>query len=256
VNNECVALWLGDRLGAVERACLRSVARHHATALYCYGSVEAVPHEVEVRDANEILPYEVISQPWCARADLYSDWFRYELQRRSLGTWVDTDIYLLSPLDMESEYLFGIEARNSINGAVLRMPAKSRLLADVMEPFLKRTIPRWLPWRNYARKRVEQLFLGKFDLTDTPWGATGPDAITAMTRKHGLTRVAQPLERFYPVHWDQARWIADPMVSIEDVITEETVAIHLWNYCISDIKEDPAPPGTFLERLQREGAID
>jgi hypothetical protein len=46
------------------------------------------------------------------------------------------------------------------------------------------------------------------------------------------------------------------MISLDDVISEATVAIHLWNYCISDIKDGPAPPGTFLERLQREGAID
>jgi hypothetical protein len=37
------------------------------------------------------------------------------------------------------------------------------------------------------------------------------------------------------------------------VIGDGTVAIHLWNYCISSFKNQTAPPGSFLDRLQREG---
>src|SRR5690349_7920416 len=34
---DCVTLWIGESLGAVERACLRSVLRQgHSLALYCY----------------------------------------------------------------------------------------------------------------------------------------------------------------------------------------------------------------------------
>ena len=256
MNSDCVTLWIGDGLGAVERACLRSVARHgHKIALYTHGPIKGVPGEVEQRDASEILPLERITAPWCARADLYSDWFRYELLRRELGTWVDTDIYLLSRLDTESPYLFGRQSPELLNNAVFRVPPDSPLLPELLEPFEKRTTPKWMPWHKYVPKRARELLTGHVDLTDIPWGTTSPVAVTALARKFGLTQLAQPQERFYPVPWQDARWILDPTTLLEDVISDGTVAIHLWNYCISSFKNEPAPPGSFLDRLQREGAL-
>lgn len=252
--SQCVTLWIGDELGPVERACLRSIARHHRMSLYCYNELRGVPDEVELRDASEILPYETVSAPWCARADLYSDWFRYELLRRGLGTWVDTDIYLLAPLDMESTYLFGIESTKYLNNAVFRAPADSPLIPRLLEPFLKRRTPNWVPLHRYAARRARELLTGRVDLTDLPWGTTSPIALSVLARKLGLAHLAQPQERFYPVPWQKARWILDPQIRLQDVIGEGTVAIHLWNYCISAFKDEPAPRGSFLERLQQEGA--
>ncbi len=68
-----------------------------------------------------------------------------------------------------------------------------------------------------------------------------------------LPQLAEPEERFYPVHWTSAEWIRDPQVLLEDVIHDGTVAIHLWNYCIRSFKNEPAPEGSFLHRLQAEG---
>jgi hypothetical protein len=256
VNSDCVTLWIGDSVGPVERACLRSVARQgHRIALYSYGQVAGIPDEVTVRDASEILPLETITAPWCARADLYSDWFRYELLRRGLGTWVDADIYLLSPLDMENPYLFGSQSPELLNNAVFRIPTDSPMLPELLEPFEKRTTPKWMPWHIYVPKRARELITGEVDLTDIPWGTTSPVALTRLARTFGVAHLAQPQERFYPVPWQEARWIADPSISLEDVIGEGTVAIHLWNYCISSFKNNPAPPGSFLERLQREGTL-
>lgn len=245
---------MGEALGPVERACLRSIAKYHPIALYAYGPLRGVPYGVELRDASEILPYETVTAPWCARADLYSDWFRYELLRRGLGTWVDTDIYLLAPLDFESSHLFGFEAVSRLNSAVFRVPPESPLLTGLLEPFEKRTTPRWMPWHKYGPKRLRELITGHVDLTDIPWGTTSPTALTALARKFGLTHLAQPCERFYPMPYQQANWIVDPDIALEDVVSEGTVAVHLWNYCISGFKDSPAPAGSFLARLQQEGA--
>jgi hypothetical protein len=253
---DCLSLWIGEGLGPVERACMRSIARHgHKMVLYCYREFVGVPEEVEVRDASQILPYETITAPWCNRPDLYSDWFRYELLRRGLGTWVDTDVYLLAPLDVQSPYLFGTQAPDFYNTAVFRAPADSPLIPRLLEPFEKRTTPKWLPWRKYIQKRAIEILTGKVELTDTAWGTTSPDALTALTRELGLTHLAQPQERFYPVPWQRADWIRDPNIALDDVTGDGTVAIHLWKYCISSFKNEPASPGSFLERLQSEGAL-
>ena len=251
--HSCVTLWIGESLGPVERACLRSIARHHRIALYCYNDVRGVPDKVELRDASEILPYETVTAAWCARADLYSDWFRYELLRRGLGTWLDTDVYLLAPIDLESPYLFGAETTKYLNNAVFRAPPDSELLSRLLEPFLKRTTPKWMSWRRYAPMRIRELLTGNLNLTRVPWGTTSPIALSAIARELGLTHLAQPQERFYPAPWQQARWILDPCVGLEDVIGEGTVAVHLWNYCINSFKNEPAPHGSFLQRLHDEG---
>ena len=117
---ECVTLWIGERLGLLERACLRSILRQwNSLALYCYRETEGVHEGIEVRDASEILPQQAVFRHRSGSVALFSDWFRYELQRRSLGTWVDTDLYLLGPIDGERQYLFGEQQPGLLNNAVL-----------------------------------------------------------------------------------------------------------------------------------------
>jgi len=235
---------------------LRSVVRQgHRVALYCYREPSGIPDHVEVRDASEILPLDRVPKPWLERVDLYSDWFRYELLQRGLGTWVDTDVYLLAPLETERPYLFGIEEHNHLNNAVFRLPPDSPLLQPLLEPFLKQTTPRWMSWRYYIPVRAHELVTGRADLTEIPWATTGPKAVTYLARKYGLHRLAEPQERFYPVPWQRADWILNPERTLEDVIGEGTVAVHLWNRCISAFKNEPAPPGSFLDRLHREGRM-
>lgn len=56
------------------------------------------------------------------------------------------------------------------------------------------------------------------------------------------------------MRWEKADWILDPAVRLEEVVTERTVALHLWNECIKGFKGEPAPEGSFLYRLQQEGS--
>ncbi len=263
---DCVTLWIGDSLGPVERACLRSVMRQrHTLALYCYREPRGVPNGVEVRDASEVLPEAAILRHERGSVALFSDWFRYELQRRALGTWVDTDNYLLARLDMERPYLFGKQIvepprpwrrrqRESIAAGVLRLPADSPMLPPLLEQFERPGIPDWVTWYSAARANVRRLITGNFDLSRLPWGTAGPFAVTALAERYGLSSEALPIDVFNPVPWYQARWIVDPEVRLEDLVTDKTVGVHLWNECIKDFKDRPARTGSFLERLQREGA--
>lgn len=132
VMPQCVTLWVGPRLGPVERACLRSVINQgHPLALYCYSVPDGVPSGVELRDAAKILPADAIIRHQSGSVALFANWFRYELQRLGAGTWVDCDVYLLAPLDGRSPYLFGEEAPGRINNGVLRLPSESPLLPSL-----------------------------------------------------------------------------------------------------------------------------
>lgn len=262
---DCVTLWIGDALGPVERACLRSVLRQgHTLALYCYGEVEGVPDGVEVRDASEVLPQRAIVRHQSGSVALFSDWFRFELQRLGLGTWLDTDNYLIAPLDLERPYLFGKEVvdaprpwrrqREVIAAGVLRLPPDSPMLPPLLGQFEGTTMPDWLPWYWKLRTIFERWMGRAMDVSRLPWGTAGPFAVAALAERYGLTSYAASTDVFNPVPWYKARWIVEPAMNLEDVVTERTVGVHLSNECIKGFKNQPAPPGSFLERLHREGA--
>src|SRR4051812_12851319 len=102
----CVSLWIGPRLGAVERACLRSMLRvGHPVTLYCYQEPAGVPEGVQLADAREVLAEELIIRHHSGSVSLFSNRFRYELQRRAAGTWVDLDHYCLAPIPGTDPYL-------------------------------------------------------------------------------------------------------------------------------------------------------
>jgi hypothetical protein len=252
----CNTLWIGEALGAVERACLKSVLRQgHAVRLYCYRPPGGVPEGVEIADAPEILGEDQITRHRAGSVALFSDRFRYELQRLGKGVWIDADLYLLRPLPA-TPYLFGFQDQRWINGAVLRLPQDCPMLPGLLGLFEERTVPDWLApgaklaawWRLFTT--------GRSPLGQMPWGVAGPHALTALARRYGLLGQALPPEAFYPVAYDDAAWITNPAVRLEDVVTDRTIAVHLWNELIRPFKDAPARPGSFLERLQQEGRLD
>jgi hypothetical protein len=251
----CNLLWIGPRLGRVERACLRSVLRQgHPVSLYCYEPPEGVPEGVALCDAAEILPQASIVRHQSGSVALFTNWFRYELQRREKGTWLDADIYLLAPLPDDRPSLFGWQEPGVIATGVLRLPADSPLLLPLLALFEERDIPPWLEPDERMAAWLRRRLTGRTHLSRMPWGSAGPNALTALAMRHGLAGEALPAETFYPVHHHEARWLLEPARPLDSVIAPTTIAIHLWNEVIKGFKDAPAPAGSFLHRLHEEGA--
>jgi hypothetical protein len=247
-------LWIGPALGPVERACMRSVLRQgHKVTLWTYGHVDEVPDGVETADAGSVLPEAAIVRHKNGSPSLFSNRFRYALQRRGAGAWLDADVYLLRPLP-EAPLLLALEDERWINPAVLRLPSDSPLLGPLLALFEERTVPFWLPPRARIAARWRLWRTGRSNLGLMPWGVAGPKALTALARRHGLAAQALPAEAFNPVHWSEAGWILDPAQGMEDRVGPGTIGLHLWNEKIKGFKDAPAPAGSFLARLQREGA--
>lgn len=254
-NLPCHMLWIGPRLGAVERACMRSVTRQgHDLVLWRYGPVDAIPEGITLRDAEEILPRSAIVRHHTGSVSLFSNRFRYELQHRGLGTWLDCDAYLLKPLDLKSPYLMGECEPGLINGGILRLPSHSPMICQLLDMFEKPRIPSWVPLRARLRLWARGVFTDAVDISTLPWGTFGPLAITYFVERHQLGAHALSPDVLYPVRWQDADWILDPNRQIEDVTSARTVSIHLWNERIKAFKDKPAREGSFLSRLQQEGA--
>jgi hypothetical protein len=255
LSTQLLSFWLGPKLGPIERACLRSMVRHgHPVALYCYDPPAGAPEAIELRDAADIFPRSEVIRHKTGSVALFSNRFRYELQRRGLGTWVDTDLYVLKAIDGTCPYLFGQEAPGFFNMGVLRLPPDSPVIAPLLDLFNERTVPPWLRADHRAVARWRLWRTGRTGLARMPWGSAGPAALTAMVKRFGLEALAQPAEVFSPVHWRDAAWLRDPAQQLDDRIGARTVAVHLWNEVIKTFKDQRAAPGSFLARLQAEGA--
>lgn len=252
----CVMLWIGDRLSPVERACMRSVLRQgHRLVLYAYDAVQGVPEGVELADAADILPRETIIRHQSGSVALFSDRFRFEIMRRSLGLWLDADAYLVQPLEIDPtrHYLAFCEP-GVIGAGVMYLPAESPMIAPVLRLFESPYIPEWMRLRDRIRAYWRKSRTGHISIGDMPWGVAGPMALKGLARRHGLMDQIMPTTVLYPWHWRQADWIFDPARSVDEFVTPATRALHFYNFVISDRKWDAAAPGSFMHRLQQEAA--
>lgn len=243
------ALWIGPRLGPIHAACLRSFVREgHRTILHCYAAPEDTPGHVELSDASRLLPESrVVHYRKSGSYSLFSNFLRYEILREGLGLYVDCDVYCLEPIP-DSDYIVGWQTNESINGAVLKLPPECPALKDLCKlKDARHFIP---PWQSAKRKREwrvrRALGLGR-PVDELPWGTTGPDAVTWYLRQHGLDKFAQPSDVFYPVaHYHTGR-LFDPGLTIQDLVTKRTKAIHLYHetfrgYALSTESIPPSSP--------------
>lgn len=249
-------LWVDGRLGPVERACMLSVLRQeHKLVLWHYFPLEGVPDGVELRDGNEIVPRErlfrhVPTGSW----SLFSNLFRYRLLQRGLGLWFDCDAYLLRPIRWSGDVLLGFDSNGLVAAGVIGLPPDSPILAELIGYFESRRIPDWLPLRWRLRFAWQRLLHGRYRIETMPWGGLGPNAVTAMVQKYGLNSKVFAPEVFYPWAWQDAAVVLEREEQALARVTPETLALHLYNEMIRGWKDSPAPPGSLLARLQREGA--
>lgn len=249
-------LWVEGRLGLIERACMRSVlAQGHRLVLWHYAPLEGVPEGVELRLGDAVVPRarlfrHVPTGSW----SLFSNLFRYRLLQLGAGLWFDSDTYLLKPVPGGDDHLYGFGHDGVVAMGVFGLPPDSPVLSQLVAYFDARLIPPWLPLRWRLRYALQRALRGTYRIETMPWGHLGPNALTALLRKHGLFNRARPQTVFSPWNWEEADWVMRGGERLEDRIAPETLAVHLFNQMIRDRKNDPAPPDSFLARLHREGA--
>ena len=247
----CNALWIGSSLGRIEQACLRSfVEAGHRVDLHVYEAVAGVPAGVNVVDASAVLPREtVIRYRATGSYSLFSNRFRYTLLQTGRGLWTDCDVLCVRPID-DAEFVFGRQDEDLINGAVLKLPAKHAVLADLSAIFTTRQwIPPWLSPRRRAVHWVHYRVRRNFGLADMTFGTSGPRALTYYLGRHGLAGRARPADAFYPVGWRESDLLSGRnREAVRARITERTSCIHLWNRARSE-RNARIEPGSFLEAV-------
>ncbi|KKB10476.1 hypothetical protein VE25_17795 [Devosia geojensis] len=251
--------WTGERLHPFARLSMVSyLAAGHRVHLHCYETVKDVPEGIALVDAAETVEEAYATSLLGGRRGapaMLADYFRLQLQAGGKGIWSDADMVCVKPVRLDAgQPLFGRQDAKTLNNALLYLPAESPIIADILAGFAPNVIPSWL---NFNRKRqlwMKRLIGQRFGPTDHYWGTFGPQALTALARKHGVFHQAAPVEVFYPYDHTRAREVFEPDTDIAQFVTDETLCFHLWNEKLRDIRnERPASTSAIGRLLARYG---
>ena len=254
------SLWVGEQLGYVERLTMvsaRSVG--HPFTLYSYvpEKLRGVPNGVEVRDAKEVVPYKALARYFDGGwATLGTDFFRYAMQAKGLGYWVDLDLHFIRPIDFHDQYVFGWEHETSINGTVLRLPRDSDMVRELNGISHINWRPPFYGPRKTAVFYWRRIIEGNIRPENYRWGTFGPMILTYLAKKYRVSKQAKHRSVFYPVRHRDAKLLLGPPEPVESQLTNETRAIHLWNSVLSRLAKGSPPPGSYIEAACRRHGLD
>ena len=243
-------LWIGEQLHYLEQLCLVSgLACGHQVRLFSYQpkQLRGVPSGVEVYDAAEVMPRErMLAYADSGSFALGSNFWRYEMLAKGLGYWIDLDVLLLKAFSADDEYVFGEEHEGGLNNAVLYAPANSEFVRDLCSLPQANRCPPWFGPKQHLKFFAKRILRGGVGLEDLPWGTFGPRMVTYAAKKHDILRLAAPPEVFYPISWHNIRALYDPRDPVRAMLTEKTLAIHLYNSQLRDLAAEAPPPGSYI----------
>ena len=253
--------WQGPRLDDLQQISLLSMLRqNYKVRLFCYDPIVNVPAGIELSDAREIMPdHELRIHRGTGSPALGTNKFRYLVMKMGLGVWLDTDVLLIKPLPQDDGYIFGWQDEDLICGAVLCLPQNSSVIDELCD-FVAQDYPIPPFFDETTRSALEQKSKSGHPVSaeDMPWGVHGPNALTYFIRKNGLLDLARPREVFYPVHYSEAHVLLSSKDEVKSSMTPRTVAVHLWNLALHQLREKN-PNGqlilekdSFLEKFARE----
>lgn len=225
--------WDGPPLGFVERLCLTSfVDCGHPVVLFSHNGVEGVPDGVEQAPATDILPAtdSIVRHQRTGSPAIHADKFRYHLLAKNDGiVWSDTDAYCLKPFVPRQGFFFGRENEKIVANGVLALPAASPTLAALIA-FCEDeyAIPPWMMPRH-KKEMAERAAAGDpMHVSEMPWGAWGPKALSHFLHKHDEFRHALAPHVLYPVPFEDRRDYFREARRTWDKVQDDTVSIHFY----------------------------
>jgi hypothetical protein len=208
---DVVTFWHGP-LDVLRLTCLRSqVAAGHKVTVYSFEPLAQLPDGVGNAEAEAILPHafsEKLRPPepngtWRDWTILqFSDFFRMRLMARKAGLWLDADVLLLKPVEIDpARPYFAWERPRQLGNSVLYLPTNDPIVVafqDLMQQ--EELTPDWLALRHRLTYTLRKLRGGSNRLSDIRVAIYGPAALTALARRAGELDYALPRKSFYAVH--------------------------------------------------------
>jgi len=213
MKNIIQGLWIGKSLSLMEQLSIKSfLANGHEYHLYVYRKVKNVPRNTVIKDANEILPEQMIfkyrDKEHEGGFSGFSNLFRYKLLSEKGGFGVDLDVVCLKNWDFDASYVFATERSyrkkpDSICAGIIKAPQASDFIKECYESANSMDI-------KTLRFRQNGMFL-----------------LHSLIEKYELKRYVASPDVFCPIdHWE---WIKFIDQNLDFSISEKTYGIHLWH---------------------------
>ena len=208
---DVVSFWHGP-LDALRLTCLRSqIAAGHKVTVYSFDPLAGLPDGVGNAEAEAILPHSFSErlrppQPDGSWRDWtilqFSDFFRMRLMAARAGLWLDADVLLLKPVEIDpAKPYFAWERPRQLGNSVLYLPP-DHAIVTAFENLMKQDelTPDWLALRHRLTFNLRRLRGGSKRLSDIRVAIFGPAALTALARRSNELQHALPKQSFYAVH--------------------------------------------------------
>jgi hypothetical protein len=248
---DIVTFWHGP-MDALRQTCLRSqLAAGHKVTVYSFDTIPGLPAGIENADAEAILPHafsERLRPPqpdgsWRDWTTLqFSDFFRMKLMAKGLGLWLDADVLLLRPVEIDSaKPYFAWERSRRLGNSVLYLPHGNQIVRafeGLMEQ--EELTPDWLSLSHRLSFAIRRLRGGSQRLSDLRIAIYGPPALTILARRSGDLPQALPKKSFYAVHSEPALFF-EPSSYLGIVTDPQVIGLHISGKGRS---KQPAVPGS------------
>lgn len=198
----------------MEQLSITSFLRNgHEYHLHGYNEIANVPPGTTLRDAAKVLPASEIFYyrrgAGKGSVSAFSNLFRYKLLLEQGGWWADTDLVCFRRFEFAEPIIFASE--------------RTRTGTQVATAALK------LP-RGHAVARLAYEAARREDRARLAWGKTGPLLLDGLVRENGLRQFVKPPGVFCPLdYWDWKLLLSENSKPLEEWVTDETRAIHLWH---------------------------
>src|SRR5205085_5288074 len=130
------------------------------------------------------------------------------LMSQSAGLWLDADVLLLKPVEIDpARPYFAWERPRQLGNSVLYLPAGDSIVKAFTALMQQDELtPNWLSLRHRMVFAMRRLRGGSQRLSDIRVAIYGPAALTALARHNGEIVHALPKQSFYAVHAEPRRF--------------------------------------------------
>jgi hypothetical protein len=259
---DVVTFWHGP-LDALRKLCLRSqVAAGHKVTVYSFDPLVQLPDGVGNAEAEAILPHafaerlrptgpDGVWRDWTTLQ--FSDFFRIQLMAKRAGLWLDADVLLLKPVEIDpGKPFFAWERPRMIGNSVLYLPPDDPIVAAFTSLMQQDELtPDWLALRHRVTFALHKLRGGSKRLSDIRVAIYGPAALTALARRAGELHHVLPKKSFYAVHSEPKQFF-EPSDFTALISDPEIVGFHMSPK--GRAKQPPVPGSLYAWATERFGA--